>query len=112
MLGCSAVVTFELERGVGDAEAVDEHRFQHVAPRLGLVQRRLAGEHDVGRQRGGLRAERPQMHVVLTGEPSLHEAQSCGDALKAMLGDRFGIAHATLELECHDCGAAEHGPAC
>jgi cobalt-zinc-cadmium efflux system protein len=49
-------------------------------------------------------------HVVLTGEPSLHEAQSRGDALRTMLNDRFGIAHATLELECHDCGAAEHGP--
>lgn len=48
-------------------------------------------------------------HVVLTGEPSLHEAQTRGDVLKAMLVDRFGIAHATLELECHDCGA-EHGP--
>ena len=50
-------------------------------------------------------------HVVLTGEPSLHEAQTRGDMLKAMLIDRFGIAHATLELECHECGAAEHGPA-
>jgi cobalt-zinc-cadmium efflux system protein len=48
-------------------------------------------------------------HVVLTGEPSLHEAQTRGDQLKEMLVDRFGIAHATLELECHDCGA-DHGP--
>lgn len=48
-------------------------------------------------------------HVVLTGEPSLHEAQTRGDVLKEMLVERFGIAHATLELECHDCGA-EHGP--
>ncbi len=49
-------------------------------------------------------------HVVLTGEPSLHEAQTRGDELKEMLVERFGIAHATLELECHDCGAV-HGPA-
>ena len=42
-------------------------------------------------------------HVVLAGEPSLHEAQTRGDELKAMLADRFGISHATLELECHDC---------
>jgi cobalt-zinc-cadmium efflux system protein len=42
-------------------------------------------------------------HVVLHGEPSLHEAQARGDELRAMLVDRFGIAHATLELECHDC---------
>ena len=42
-------------------------------------------------------------HVVLTDEPTLHDAQARGDALKEMLADRFGIHHATLELECHDC---------
>jgi cobalt-zinc-cadmium efflux system protein len=43
------------------------------------------------------------VHVVLEGEPTLHDAQAAGDGLKAMLADRFGIEHATLELECHDC---------
>jgi cobalt-zinc-cadmium efflux system protein len=42
-------------------------------------------------------------HVVLDGEPSLHDAQEQGDRLRALLADRFGIAHATLELECHVC---------
>jgi cobalt-zinc-cadmium efflux system protein len=42
-------------------------------------------------------------HVVLDDVPTLHEAQAEGDRLKAMLADRFGIAHATLELECHAC---------
>jgi len=42
-------------------------------------------------------------HVQLTGVPSLHDAQARGDELKAMLSKRFGIEHATLELECHDC---------
>ena len=42
-------------------------------------------------------------HVVLDGEPTLHDAQVRGDALRALLADRFGIAHATLELECHGC---------
>ncbi len=42
-------------------------------------------------------------HVVLEGEVSLHEAQRDGERLKALLEDRFGIAHATLELECHPC---------
>ena len=49
-------------------------------------------------------------HVVLAGEPSLHEAQARGDELKAMLAERFGIGHATLELECHDC-VSGHEPA-
>jgi len=42
-------------------------------------------------------------HVVLRGEVSLHDAQASGDRLKAVLEDRFGISHATLELECHPC---------
>ena len=42
-------------------------------------------------------------HVVLAGEPDLHEAQARGDELRRMLLDRFGVGHATLELECHHC---------
>ena len=40
-------------------------------------------------------------HVVLRGEMSLHDAQVRGEGVKAMLAERFGIDHATLELECH-----------
>jgi cobalt-zinc-cadmium efflux system protein len=42
-------------------------------------------------------------HVVIRGEITLHEAQHHGTALKAMLLERFGIDHSTLELECHAC---------
>ena len=43
-------------------------------------------------------------HVVLRGDDvTLHDAQASGDRLKALLADRFGIGHATLELECHPC---------
>ena len=42
-------------------------------------------------------------HVVLGDGASLHAAQIQGDRLKTMLRERFGIEHATLELECHDC---------
>lgn len=49
------------------------------------------------------------VHVVLHGEPTLHDAQTQGVGLKAMLAQRFGIEHATLELECHECDAPEHG---
>lgn len=50
-------------------------------------------------------------HVVLNGEWSLHAAQTSGDRLRAMLNTRFGISHATVELECHPCepGTSEHG---
>lgn len=42
-------------------------------------------------------------HVVVRTETTLHDAQLHGDRLKEMLRDRFGIGHATLELECHSC---------
>jgi cobalt-zinc-cadmium efflux system protein len=47
-------------------------------------------------------------HVVLAGELTLHEAQASGDRLKHELADRFGIEHATLELECHTCDDEDH----
>jgi cobalt-zinc-cadmium efflux system protein len=47
-------------------------------------------------------------HVVLAGELTLHEAQAKGDQLKLELAARFGIEHATLELECHSCDDDEH----
>lgn len=42
-------------------------------------------------------------HVVAERVASLHDAQLLADRLKGLLGDRFDIDHATLELECHDC---------
>jgi cobalt-zinc-cadmium efflux system protein len=42
-------------------------------------------------------------HVVLSGPLSLHEAQERSVALKRVLSERFGIDHATLEVECHAC---------
>jgi len=46
-------------------------------------------------------------HVVLDGSTSMHDAQMEAEALKAMLLERFGIDHATLEMECH--AHEEHG---
>ena len=43
------------------------------------------------------------MHVVLRADMTLHDAQTSGGRLKALLDERFGIGHATLELECHAC---------
>ena len=47
-------------------------------------------------------------HVVLTDTETLHDAQDRGDEIKQMLADRFGIEHATLELECHECAQPVH----
>ncbi|MGH2789333.1 MAG: cation diffusion facilitator family transporter [Actinomycetota bacterium] len=42
-------------------------------------------------------------HVLLRSGDSLHDAQLQADHLKALLHERFGIEHVTLELECHSC---------
>ena len=49
------------------------------------------------------------VHVVLTGEPSLHDAQLVGNRLRALVEREFGIDHTTIELECHDCADTVHG---
>lgn len=50
-------------------------------------------------------------HVVLDGERTLHDAQATGSHLKELLDHRFGITHATLELECHPCDGPDVEPA-
>ena len=42
-------------------------------------------------------------HVVLTGHPTLEEAQVVGEHVKAAIAVPYGIAHSTLELECERC---------
>jgi len=42
-------------------------------------------------------------HLLVAGHPSLEDARRVGDQAKALIGSRFGIAHATLELECEAC---------
>lgn len=47
-------------------------------------------------------------HVVLEGRPDLHDAQDHLDRLTAELTSTLGIAHTTLQLECHECNHADH----
>ena len=49
-------------------------------------------------------------HLVLLGHPSLEEAQAVGTQVKATVSRGFGVAHATLELECEGC--ADDGSWC
>jgi cobalt-zinc-cadmium efflux system protein len=48
-------------------------------------------------------------HLVIDGHPTLEEAQAVGNRVKHELAEHFGIAHATLELECEAC-ATEADP--
>ncbi len=42
-------------------------------------------------------------HMVISGHPTLEQAQEVAATVRARLADDFGIAHATLELECETC---------
>ncbi|MCU1454916.1 MAG: cation diffusion facilitator family transporter [Acidimicrobiales bacterium] len=42
-------------------------------------------------------------HVLIAGQPTLEDAQRLGNEAKALIAERFEIAHATLELECEAC---------
>ena len=39
-------------------------------------------------------------HLVLTGHPTLEQAQAVGDRVKAAIAAPYAISHSTLELEC------------
>ena len=47
-------------------------------------------------------------HLELEDQVLVHEAQGITDAARRVLSSRFGIGHATLEPECHDCSAPLH----
>jgi cobalt-zinc-cadmium efflux system protein len=49
-------------------------------------------------------------HVVLSGHPTLEEAQAIGEKVKSALVVPWGISHATLELECERCEEGEADP--
>jgi cobalt-zinc-cadmium efflux system protein len=49
-------------------------------------------------------------HLVLSGHPTLEEAQATGVEVRRAIADGFRIAHATLELECETC--ADYVPGC
>ena len=49
-------------------------------------------------------------HVVLSGHPTLEQAQVVGERVKTAIGAPFTIAHSTLELECERCIDGELDP--
>jgi cobalt-zinc-cadmium efflux system protein len=49
-------------------------------------------------------------HLVLTGHPTLEEAQSVGTAVRREVEGPFDIAHTTFELECERCIDEEIDP--
>ena len=52
----------------------------------------------LGQQRTSVTA-----HVVMSGEPTLHDAQVELVNLNSALSNELGVDHSTLQLECHPC---------
>ncbi|MEA2900534.1 MAG: cobalt-zinc-cadmium efflux system protein [Actinomycetota bacterium] len=51
-------------------------------------------------------------HLVLSGQPSLADAQAVAQAAKVAVAERFSITHATFELECEHCVDRDTNPCC
>ncbi len=49
-------------------------------------------------------------HLVLSGHPTLEQAQAIGDVVKHVIAQPFAISHSTLELECERCVDGEDDP--
>ena len=49
-------------------------------------------------------------HIVMAGHPTLEEAQELATLVRARLAEDFGVAHATLELECETCAPVPASP--
>ncbi len=47
-------------------------------------------------------------HVVIDGGVSLHQAQDAMDRVQSELADSLGIAHSTIQMECHNCEDTSH----
>jgi len=69
---------------LGNQPGVDLVHHVHVRP--------------LGQQRTSVTA-----HVVMAGEPTLHDAQASLTTLNTALSNELGVHHATLQLECHPC---------
>lgn len=63
----------------------------------------VAGVHDVHCWSLSSEVRALSAHVVLTGHPTLEQAQVVGERVKKGLFTDWRIAHATLELECEAC---------
>lgn len=46
-------------------------------------------------------------HLVVPGDPLLREAEEVAERVRVALGDRFGLIHTTLEIECAPSAATD-----
>jgi cobalt-zinc-cadmium efflux system protein len=107
-IGISALIAFEayrlmrhavdvlLESTPSDIDLVDLGRALRAVPGVDDV-------HDIHVWSLSSEMRALSAHLLIDGHPSLEDAQRVGERAKAMVGSRFAIGHATLELECESC---------
>ncbi|WP_242424646.1 cation diffusion facilitator family transporter [Frankia sp. EI5c] len=49
-------------------------------------------------------------HIEVAGHPTLEEAREVADRVKAVLAERHGVEHATVETECEPCAPTGSDP--
>lgn len=76
---------------------------QHLRTQPGVTQVHHVHVRPLGQQQTSVTA-----HVVLDGAPTLHDAQTRLDDFATVLQEQLGVAHATLQLECHECEDIHH----
>jgi cobalt-zinc-cadmium efflux system protein len=107
-IGASGVVAYAAWGLVRDAidvlmESVPRHLdVGRVRDTVALSEARILDVHDVHLWSVSDRRVAASLHVRLP-ESALGDGPRIVEQVKVMLQDRFGIAHATIEVECDDC---------
>ncbi len=70
----------------------------------------VAGVHDLHVWSLSSEVRLLSAHVLVTGHPTLEEANTVGERVKSAIAGPFGIAHSTLELECELCADVDVDP--
>lgn len=94
LLGIATAELLDRAPGHVDADAVQSH----LARQPGVEHVHHVHVRSLGQKRTSVTA-----HVVVAGEPSLHDAQHQIGALTSVLERDLGVGHATIQLECHAC---------
>ncbi len=94
LLGTATAELLDRAPGHVDADSV----LAHLSEQPGVEHVHHVHVRSLGQQRTSVTA-----HVVVAGEPSLHDAQQQIGALTSVLERDLGVGHATIQLECHAC---------
>ncbi len=94
-----------LEATPADVDLADLRRAITAVPGVGEV-------HDLHVWSLSSEVRALSAHLVLTGHPTLEEAQEVGGRVRQSVERPFGIAHTTFELECERCVDDEVGDPC